>query len=91
MVLLGILAIVICFVSQQIDGIILQPIIMGKTMKLHPVTIMIGLLVFGYFFGMLGMIIATPCIACMKVIIMYIENKYKIKDRIVNGEFRSEE
>ena len=89
--LVGILAIVICFVSQQIDGIILQPIIMGKTMKLHPVTIMIGLLVFGYFFGMLGMIIATPCIACMKVIIMYIENKYKIKDRIVNGEFRSEE
>ena len=89
--LVGILTIVICFVSQQIDGIVLQPIIMGKTMKLHPVTIMIGLLVFGYFFGMLGMIIATPCIACMKVIIMYIENKYKIKDRIVNGEFRSEE
>ena len=89
--LVGILTIVICFISQQIDGIVLQPIIMGKTMKLHPVTIMIGLLVFGYFFGMLGMIIATPCIACMKVIIMYIENKYKIKDRIVNSEFRSEE
>lgn len=89
--LVGILAIVICFVSQQIDGIILQPIIMGKTMKLHPVTIMIGLLVFGYFFGVLGMIIATPCIACIKVILMYVENKYKIKSRIVNGELRSEE
>ena len=89
--LVGILTIVICFISQQIDGIILQPIIMGKTMKLHPVTIMIGLLVFGYFFGVLGMIIATPCIACMKVIIMYIESKYRIKDRIVNSELRSDE
>lgn len=89
--LVGILAIVICFVSQQIDGIILQPLIMGKTMKLHPVTIMIGLLVFGYFFGVLGMIIATPSIACMKVIIIYIEKKYKIKDKIVNGEFRGDE
>ena len=89
--LVGILTIVICFISQQIDGIILQPIIMGKTMKLHPVTIMIGLLVFGYFFGVLGMIIATPCIACMKVIIMYIESKYRIKERIVNSELRSDE
>ena len=29
-------------------------------MKLHPVTIMIGLLVFEHFFGILGMILATP-------------------------------
>ena len=69
---IGILTIVIAFASQQIDGIILQPLIMGRTMKLHPVTIMIGLLVFGYFFGMLGMIIATPSIACIKVIFIYI-------------------
>lgn len=89
--LVGILAIVICFISQQIDGIILQPLIMGKTMKLHPVTIMIGLLVFGYFFGVLGMIIATPTIACMKVILMYVENKYKIKDRIINAELKGDE
>ena len=88
--LVGILTIVIAFVSQQIDGIILQPLIMGKTMKLHPVTIMIGLLVFGYFFGMLGMIIATPTIACMKIIIMYINDKYKLKDKIVNAEVKGE-
>ena len=89
--LVGILTIVIAFVSQQIDGIILQPLIMGKTMKLHPVTIMIGLLVFGYFFGMLGMILATPTIACMKIIIMYINDKYKLKDKIVNAEVKGEE
>ena len=89
--LVGILSIVICFISQQIDGIVLQPLIMGKTMKLHPVTIMIGLLVFGYFFGVLGMIIATPTIACMKVILMYVENKYKIKDRIINAELKGDE
>lgn len=89
--LVGILTIVIAFASQQIDGIILQPLIMGKTMKLHPVTIMIGLLVFGYFFGMLGMILATPTIACLKVILVYINNKYKLKDKIVNAEVKGEE
>ena len=45
---------------------------MGHTMKLHPVTIMVGLLVFEHFFGILGMIIATPCIACVKVILLFI-------------------
>lgn len=82
--LVGILTIVIAFVSQQIDGMILQPLIMGKTMKLHPVTIMVGLLVFGYFFGMLGMILATPIMACSKVIFNYYDSKYKIKETIVN-------
>ena len=84
--LVGVLTIVIAFVAQQIDGMALQPLIMGKTMKLHPVTIMIGLLVFGYFFGIIGMLVATPTIACAKIIILYMNKKYKIKDKIVNVE-----
>ncbi len=88
--LVGILAIVIAFVSQQIDGLLLQPLIMGKTMKLHPVTIMIGLLVFGYFFNIIGMIIATPIIACTKVLIIFFNDRYKLKDRIVKGKVQEE-
>ena len=72
--LTGILTIAVAFAAQQIDGIVLQPLIMGKTMKLHPVTIMIGLLIFGYFFGIWGMILATPVIACCKVIILYLND-----------------
>lgn len=89
--LVGILAIVVAFISQQIDGIVLQPLIMGKTMKLHPVTIMIGLLVFGYFFGILGMLLATPVIACTKVIFMYFNEKYKLKEKIANANLKGEE
>ncbi len=84
--LVGIFAIVIAFVSQQIDGLFLQPLIMGKTMKLHPVTIMIGLLVFGYFWGIIGMILATPVIACVKILILFFNERYKLKDKIVNSE-----
>ena len=43
-------------------------------MKLHPVTIMVGLLIFEHFFGILGMVLATPVIACLKVytiVVMY--------------------
>ena len=41
-------------------------------MKLHPVTIMLGLLLFNYFFGMIGMIVATPVIATIKIIFEFI-------------------
>ena len=50
---------------------------MGKSVKLSPVTILVGLLVFGYFFGMIGMIIATPIVAVLKEIITYYNEKYK--------------
>ena len=75
--LTGILVIVILAVIKTIEGNILSPIIMGKTVKLSPVTILIGLLVFGYFLGMLGMIIATPIIAVIKEIILFYNEKYK--------------
>lgn len=80
--MVGILAGVVAFAIQQIDSIILQPLVMGKTMKLHPVTIMIGLLVFGYFFGIVGMIFATPIIAGIKIIINHFDEKYEIMDKI---------
>ena len=47
-------------------------------MKLHPVTIIIGLLVFGHFWGMIGMLLATPTIAVLKSIILFLDDKYDI-------------
>ena len=75
--LTGILAGVVAFAIQQVDGMILQPLIMSKTMKLHPVTIMIGLLVFGYLFGILGMIFVTLMMASIKIIASYYNEKYR--------------
>ena len=82
----GIITAVICFVVQQLDSIVFQPLIMGKTMKLHPVTIMIGLLVFGYLFGIVGMILATPIISGIKVIINYFDKKYDLIVKLKNKE-----
>lgn len=73
---IGVMTLIICVVVQCVENFILQPIVMSKTMKLHPVTIMIGLLVFEHFFGILGMILATPCIALLKVIWEFIMAKY---------------
>lgn len=74
----GILTLISIVVVQFIEGNLLQPIIMSKTTKLHPVTIMLGLLVFGYFFGIMGMVISTPIMAVAKSIFIYFDNKYEI-------------
>ena len=49
---------------------------MSKTVKLHPVTVIIGLLIFGHFWGVLGMIVSTPLIASAKAIIKFFDEKY---------------
>lgn len=76
----GILTLVINILVQFIEGNFIQPLVMSKTMKLHPVTIIVGLLVFGYFFGIVGMIISTPLTSIMKIIFKYFNEKYDIID-----------
>lgn len=74
----GILTLVLIAVIQFMEGNFLQPLIMSKTTKLHPVTIMLGLLVFSHFWGILGMIVSTPLIAAVKSIFVYFDEKYDI-------------
>lgn len=74
----GILTLVVIFIIQFLEGNFLQPVILSKTTKLHPVSIILGLLVFGYFWGIIGMVIATPLIACIKAILLFFDEKYDI-------------
>lgn len=70
--MVGVFCLVSVLICQLLENNFYQPLIMGKTMKLHPVTIMLGLLIFNYFFGMIGMIVATPVIATLKIIFEFI-------------------
>ncbi len=80
----GICSLIAVVIAQVLESYFLQPLVMGKTMKLHPVTIMIGLLVFGNFFGIIGMILATPVISIAKTIILFFDEKYSLRERFSN-------
>ncbi len=77
----GVFCLISVLVCQLLENNFYQPLIMGKTMKLHPVTIMLGLLLFNYFFGMIGMIVATPVIATLKIILEFIIEKTKMGEK----------
>lgn len=84
--LTGIFCIISIIVVQALENNFYQPLIMGHTMKLHPVTIMLGLLIFQHFFGIIGMIVATPVIACLKVILSYINEKVNVMEKMTGEE-----
>lgn len=85
----GICVIISIVVVQLLENNFYQPLIMGHTMQLHPVTIMLGLLIFQHFFGILGMVIATPVIACVKVLLLFINEKLGLFDMINEEDNKS--
>jgi predicted PurR-regulated permease PerM len=74
----GILTTVMILVVHFIESELVVPLILSKTMNIHPVSITVGLLVFGHLFGIMGMIISTPLVALIKILLVFFNNKYKI-------------
>lgn len=74
--LIGILTLIFIVAVQALEGNFLHPVVIGKKMDLHPVTIVISLLIFEHFFGIIGMIIATPIVAVLKIIYVFLDDKF---------------
>lgn len=84
--LLAILAIVVIVVVQQVDSNIISPLIIGKSLNIHPLTIIMILLVAGSLAGVLGMILAVPTYAVVKTItknIVRLVKLYKSKNNVI--------
>src|SRR5690606_13877623 len=69
---LAIYVVITIFAVQVIEGNLLSPYIMGKNIKIHPIAIIFVLLLGGELFGILGMILAVPVLAILKVIFKHL-------------------
>jgi predicted PurR-regulated permease PerM len=58
-------------IVQQIDNHILSPNIVARTVNLHPVTVMLGLLAGGTLLGLWGMLLAVPVLATVKILMLH--------------------
>jgi predicted PurR-regulated permease PerM len=54
---------------QQVESNLLVPFVMGKEMKLHPVTILFFTLAMGTLFGLAGAILALPAAALTQIVL----------------------
>ncbi|MER2535221.1 MAG: AI-2E family transporter [Rhizobiaceae bacterium] len=64
------------FVGQFIEGNILQPRLVGKSVGLHPVWLMFALFAFGALFGFVGLLIAVPAAAAVAVLVRFAIGRY---------------
>lgn len=81
------LKLAIVWISVQfLEGNFISPNVMGKTMKIHPLTIIIVLLVAGNLFGLVGVILGIPGYAILKVIVQYLYEKFKRRYNRFYGE-----
>jgi len=65
-----ILDIILMFlIVQQIEGNLITPTLVGKSVGLHPMLVMISLLIGGTILGPLGMLFAVPATGVLKVIL----------------------
>lgn len=65
-------AILVVFVVQQFEGNIISPKILGDSVGLHPLWVIFSLLAGGQLLGILGMIIAVPIAAIVKVLVRFL-------------------
>ncbi|EZP76261.1 hypothetical protein H839_13329 [Parageobacillus genomosp. 1] len=67
----------IIFLLQFLEGNILSPLIVGKSLHMHPLVIMFALLFGGEFAGVIGLIIAVPLLAVLKVALLHWKEHYQ--------------
>ena len=64
-------------IIQLIDNFVLQPLILAKSVNLHPLTIIFAIILGSQFFGIIGMLFAVPTSGIVKVISLEVYSTIK--------------
>lgn len=76
--------IIVWTVVQLIEGKFISPQIMGRNLHIHPITIIFVILTAGNLFGVIGIILAVPGYAVLKVIITHLFEELKTRSELYN-------
>ncbi|SFA71821.1 MULTISPECIES: AI-2E family transporter [unclassified Bacillus (in: firmicutes)] len=71
--------IIVAIVVQQIEGNLITPRVMSKSLDLHPLTVIFILLIAGSLYGFIGIIVAIPIYSVVKVTIRNVILLYKLR------------
>ncbi len=72
---------IVVIVLQQIDANIINPKIIGQSLKISPLLVIFAITVGGAYFGILGMFLAVPAVAVIRIVMEdYVDYKLAIKN-----------
>ena len=58
---------------HTLEGQIVTPIVLGKRMALSPLVLILALMVFGWLWGIVGLLLAVPLLVCVKIVLTKVE------------------
>jgi len=61
-------------IVQQLEGTVLAPILVGRSLELHPMVIILAVTVGGLVWGIIGAALAVPLVAVLTGVVMYLLN-----------------
>src|SRR5262249_7740231 len=65
----AVLVLVVYVIVNQIEGNLMLPLIMARSVEMHPALVALGLLVIGALFGLLGVLIAIPILSLSIILV----------------------
>jgi predicted PurR-regulated permease PerM len=64
-------------IGQMLEGLVITPRIVGEKVGLAPVAVIIAILAFGELFGFVGILLAVPVAAILKVVLRVVVQRYR--------------
>jgi len=64
---------VLYLVLHTIEGQLVTPIILGRSMALSPLVLILALMLFGWLWGLVGLLLAVPLLVCVKLVLEQVE------------------
>jgi len=58
---------------HTLEGQIVTPIVLGKRMALSPLVLILALMLFGWLWGIIGLLLAVPLLVCVKLVLERID------------------
>ncbi|WP_284666730.1 AI-2E family transporter [Myxococcus sp. SDU36] len=72
-------------IGQMLEGFVITPRIVGEKVGLAPVAVILAILAFGELFGFVGILLAVPVAAILKVVLIVVVDRYR-RTRLYTGE-----
>ena len=77
----ALIMVIVVTILQQIDANIINPKIVGGSLKMSPILVIVSVTIGGAYFNVIGMFLAVPIAAVLKLLISdFIDWKNKLKD-----------
>ncbi len=75
---------------QQLESNLLQPVLMSRAVKLHPLAIVLAVTGGGFTFGIIGALVAVPLLAIVNGTVRAL-HRYRVRQREAEAEETADE